>query len=307
MPAKLLLINYSEAMFELRKLKHQQRPVSEFNSKQQLEEFFGKRMPPPQLDVSASNQTSASSLVSDRAKQLASASTNSQDFMPEGVRLEVRGVFEQHRVTETLQGPLQQEMNRCLQQNIEQRQRRQQGRRTRSGHVHQGHSELDNASDRLIAALRSRRRHRPRAAASPRHPRRHVRFVPPENGQYPMPRRDQSQIVDNLIQSPALNSLDAEAREEIVSEVRNLVQQQLVTSALSGEFRGVLELNIQVFSDYYNVQLQVYYAKDCLICVINILNNTVRYTGIITCCDAIAVTACMSCVSPRGIYTIWEQ
>ena len=231
-------------MFELRKLKHQQRPVSEFGSKQQLEEFFGKRMPPPQLDVSAASQSSASSLVSDRAKQLTSASTNSQDFMPQGVRLEVRGVFEQHRVTETLQGPLQQEMNRVLQQNIERSQGRQQGRRTRSRTMH--HNELDNASDRLIAAIRTRHRHRPRVAASPRHPRRHVRFVPPENGRYPMPRRNQSQIVDSLIQSPALNSLDAEAREEIVSEVRNLVQQQLVTSALSGEFRGVLELNIQV-------------------------------------------------------------
>lgn len=235
----------SEAMFELRRLKHQQRPVSEFCNKQQLVDFFSKRIPPPKLDVTSADQASASNkgnFVSDRAQQLSSLTTNAQDFMPEGVRLEVRGLFEQHKVTETLQGPLPQELNQVLQENIEHSQTRQQGRRTRSGHTHHHHQESNSASD-LIATIRNRHRHRPRPA---RRQRRHVRFVPPENGQYPMPRRNQSQIVESLMQSPALNSLDVEAREEIVSEVRSLVQQQLVTSALSGEFRGVLELNIQV-------------------------------------------------------------
>ena len=213
-------------MYELRRLQHQQRPVTEFCNKQKLEEFFCKRMPPPQLDTTPAGPSGAS-LVLNRTKQLASSASKPQNFMPEGIRLEVRGLFEQRRVTETLEGPLRHEMDRVLQQGIEQRQRRGQGHRNRSGHRHRGD-----------AAVRRRQ--------SARHGGRHVRFNPPENGQYPMPRRDQSRIVDSLLQSPALNSLSPVAREEIVSEVRSLVQQQLVTSALSGEFRGILEFNIQV-------------------------------------------------------------
>ena len=57
-----------------------------------------------------------------------------------------------------------------------------------------------------------------------------------------MRQRDQSEIMSTLRQSPALNSLDPESRNEIFAEVGNLVQQQLVSSALSGEFRGVLEI-----------------------------------------------------------------
>jgi hypothetical protein len=52
--------------------------------------------------------------------------------------------------------------------------------------------------------------------------------------------------VERLRQSPALNSLGEEARDEIVAEVGSLVSQQLVTSALAGDFRGILELHIQV-------------------------------------------------------------
>ena len=215
-------------MYELRRLRHHQRPVTEFCNKQQLEEFFCKRMPPPQLDTTpAKHDSSGASLVSDRAKLLTSIASKPQDFMPEGVRLEVRGLFEQRRVTETLEGPLRNEMDQVLQQGLERRQRRGHGRRNRSSHRHHGE-----------AAARHRQ--------NVRQGRRHVRFNPPEDGQYPMPRRDQSHIVNSLMLSPALNSLSPGAREEIVSEVRGLVQQQLVTSALSGEFRGVLELNIQV-------------------------------------------------------------
>ena len=57
---------------------------------------------------------------------------------------------------------------------------------------------------------------------------RHVQFapalpVPNADGRYPVPRRDQSIIVDCLRQSPALNSLGEEARDEIVAEVSGLV------------------------------------------------------------------------------------
>ena len=94
-----------------------------------------------------------------------------------------------------------------------------------------------------MAAVRSGARSR---GASYHRRVRHAR--PPMDGSYPIPRRNQARILDHLRRSPALNSLDQGAREEIVSEVSNLVHQQLVTSALSGEFRGVLELHIQVAS-----------------------------------------------------------
>ncbi len=211
-------------MYELRRLQHQQRPVTDFNNKQLLEEFFCKRLPPPSLEAAAA--VTDESGILNRAKQLELTASQSQDFMPEGVRLEVRGLFNQRRVTETLEGPLREEIDRTLQQGIERRQRRGRSRHSR--------------------ANGNRHRNADSAGRQARQGRRHVRFNPPENGQYPMPQRDQSQIVDTLMQSPALNSLNPEAREEVVSEVRSLVQQQLVTSALSGEFRGVLELNIQV-------------------------------------------------------------
>ncbi len=70
--------------------------------------------------------------------------------------------------------------------------------------------------------------------------------TPNPDGRYAVPPRDQSGIVQRLRQSPALNSLGVEARDEIVAEVGSLVSQQLVTTALAGEFRGVLELHIQV-------------------------------------------------------------
>ncbi len=233
----------SEAMYELRRLQHQQRPVTEFCNKQQLEDFFCKRLPPPQLDTASADASNAS-LVSDRAKQFASAASKAKNFMPEGIRLEVRGLFEQRRVSETLQGPLRNEMDRLLQQGLERRQRRVQGRRSRSGgNRHRGDSSPSHV----------------------RQNRRHIRFNLPENGQYPMPRRDQSRIVDTLMQSPALNSLKPEAREEVVSEVRNLVQQQLVTSALSGEFRGVLELNIQVSNSNNIFLYKFYYSNSSII------------------------------------------
>ncbi len=212
-------------MYELRRLQHQQRPVSEFDSKQKLEEFFCKRLPPPQLDAQEAAADAAS--ISNRAKQLESTASKPKDFMPEGIRLEVRGLFDQRRVTETLEGPLREEIDQTLREGLERRQIRGRNRRSRAnGSRHHNTTEL--------------------TARQARQGRRHVRFNPPENGEYPIPQRDQTQIVDNLLQSPALNSLNPEAREEIVSEVRSLVQQQLVTSALSGEFRGVLELNIQV-------------------------------------------------------------
>lgn len=222
---------HSEQMFELRKLKLQQHPVSEFGNTHQLEKVIQCLSKPAQPEP-------ATSSVSNRAQELSGrvADPEPQSLMPEGIQLEIRALFERRQVSQVLQGPMLEEMEHVLQEGLNRHQRRRNRRRHRaSNHGHGGERSI-------LAAIR--RSERSRSSGS--NYRRRVTFQPPANGQYPMPQRDQSTIVQQLRQSPALNSLGEEDRDRIVSEVSNLVQQQLVTSALSGEFRGVLELHIQV-------------------------------------------------------------
>ena len=69
--------------------------------------------------------------------------------------------------------------------------------------------------------------------------------APSPRQRYRVPQRDQSQIMRVLRDSPSLARLGREEREAILSDVGGLVQQRLVSNALSGEFRGVLEVHIQ--------------------------------------------------------------
>ena len=226
-------------MFELRKLKHHQHPVSEFSSKQHLEQtLLAKcKQSPSSDDAQASSLTHSRIKEFDSRAQAAQSQQNTQNLMPESIQLEIRGLFERHVVSGMLHSPIQAEIERVIQE------QQQQGRRPRRRRARpppaQQQREAAGAAGRVMAAVRSGARSR---GASRRA--RHAR--PPLDGNYPLPRRNQARILDHLRQSPALNSLDQGAREEIVSEVSNLVHQQLVTSALSGEFRGVLELHIQV-------------------------------------------------------------
>ena len=52
---------------------------------------------------------------------------------------------------------------------------------------------------------------------------------------YHMPCLDQTQIINHLRTSPGLNRMDPEQRNEVISEISNLVDRRLVTTALSGE------------------------------------------------------------------------
>lgn len=249
-------------MYELRKLKLQHRPVSEFCNKQHLEQFFSQRcsrqqsVPQPTASAGAAaleNAHQSQGNVAERTRQFDSqaqaAPVPRERLMPEAVQVEVQAVFERQRVSEVLQGPMQQEMERVLQEGLERRRRRQQ-RRPRHGSRAHSHGEHGPRSQ-LLASIRGGSRRsssrRAQAQAGGARVRSRVRFVPPENGQYPVPRRDQSRIVERVRQSPALNSLGPEARDRVVAEIGHLVQQQLVSSALSGEFRGVMELHIQVY------------------------------------------------------------
>lgn len=231
----------SEEMFELRKLKHHQRPVSEFSSKQHLEQILlTKCKQAPNADnAQATSLTHSRVKEFDSRAQAAQSQQNTQNLMPESIQLEIRGLFERRVVSGMLQSPVQAEIERVIQEQQQQQGRRPRRRRARPPPTQQ--REAAGAAGRVMAAVRSGARSR---GASYHRRARHAR--PPMDGNYPMPRRNQARILDHLRQSPALNSLDQGAREEIVSEVSNLVHQQLVTSALSGEFRGVLELHIQV-------------------------------------------------------------
>ena len=104
---------------------------------------------------------------------------------------------------------------------------------------------IQERADRLNSGLGHedllRRRQRTSGRRNTAHTHRHTH--------YPVPRRDQSQIVRILQNSPSLNRLDPEQRASIMSEVSGLVQRGLVTNALSGDFRGVLEVHIQERAD----------------------------------------------------------
>ena len=215
----------SDAMYELRKLKHEHKPVSDFEGKKLLEEHF--------LRFSTKKGTSSASAVAEdesgavlnRAKQLNAAAGNARTLMPDAIRLEISGLFERRRVSEILHTPeLVHGLERAVQDGAERRDRRP-ARRPRP----------------QAGAQRSHHHVRPQTRP---HVRGRARL--PLNGQYSTPTRDQSQILEQVRSSPALNSLGPEARDRVVTEIGSLVQQQLVSSALTGEFRGVLELHIQV-------------------------------------------------------------
>lgn len=247
-------------MFELRKLTYQQRPVSEFGSKHTLEEHLASRSQPALANgtesrIAASKSpleatsVEAPSNISACAQKLEPAieeRTPAQHLRPEEIQQDMQILQDLRVVNGILQGPIQEEIDRTLREGmIEQRPSRRRPRphpRPRPEAGEEGGDEMSQPPvGRLLAPNgRSRRQRGRRVHFRPQVP------TPNADGQYPVPRRNQSVIVEQLRQSPALNSLGDEARDEIVAEVGSLVTQQLVTSALSGEFRGILELHIQV-------------------------------------------------------------
>lgn len=265
----------SEAMFELRKLSHQQHPVSAFSSKQSLENLVAKHSsikPPPHQETTEDVTTpmcahdqqpdtagaEAPSLnLSERVQRLEphdhEVATN---LTPNHIQLEMQQLAELQIVNGILQGPVQEEIDRTLREEVERRRTRRRQRVRpppprvpRAEDSEEGGDEMSHPSGPPVGRLLSSGRGGNFRGPSARGRRVRFRPQPPTpnvDGRYPVPRRNQNVIVERLRQSPALNSLGDEARDEIVAEVSGLVSQQLVTSALSGEFRGVLELHIQV-------------------------------------------------------------
>lgn len=176
-----------------------------------------------------------------------------QSLRPEHIHNDMQALQELRVVRGILQGPIHEQIDRALQEVLTQQrlpghQRPRPRPRPRPAQAEvdesEGGDEMNQAPvGRLLAAGRRQRGSRGRR----------VRFrsqipTPNPDGRYPVPQRDQSAIVERLRQSPTLNSLGEEARDEIVAEVGSLVSQQLVTSALAGDFRGILELHVQVTS-----------------------------------------------------------
>lgn len=249
-------------MFELRKLTLQQKPVSGFGSRQILEEHIAHHtQPTPQLEnfIPASElntEAVAEVNISARIQQLEplliAAGENEpslQNLRPEEIQHDMQALQELRVVNEILQGPVQEEIDRTLREGQARghhpRRRPRPLSRPRAARAEEGAEGGDEMNQapigRLLAvAGQSRRQRGRRVRFRPQVP------TPNADGRYSVPQRNQSEILQRLRQSPTLNSLGEEARDEIVAEVGNLVSQQLVTSALSGDFRGILELHVQV-------------------------------------------------------------
>ena len=213
----------SDDMYELRKLKHQHKPVSDFEGKKLLEEHFQRFSSLPSASADGTGGD-----VSSRTKQIRDtelAGRKARAPMPEGIRLEISGLFERRRVSSVLQSPeLVQGIERAVRDGADRHTRRP-ARRPRPQPAEPG-----------AHHVRPQTRQRVRVRARPL----------PQNGQYPAPpARDQTIFLEQVRSSPALNSLGPEARDRVVAEIGGLVQQQLVSQALTGEFRGILELHIQ--------------------------------------------------------------
>lgn len=255
-------------MFELRKLALHQRPVSESSSKQTLEEYFSNR---PQLapylapaesntvEPSGEHQPKAEAGVEPSEARDAGGEEEArgegaatpQNLRPEEIMNDMQTLQERRLVHGILQGPVHEEIDRTLREGQRRPRPRVRQRPLQAEESEEGGDEMNQPPvGRLLAAGGQSRRQRGSRG-------RRVRFryqvpTPNPDGRYAVPPRDQSGIVQRLRQSPALNSLGVEARDEIVAEVGSLVSQQLVTTALAGEFRGVLELHIQARAEHIN-------------------------------------------------------
>ena len=214
-------------MYELRKMKHE-KPVT--NTKENTKKLLEKLV--LQRDVRVTR--SAGKKRKKLAKKLEQSELSRQDsdsFKPEEVLQEVRGLLEQQRVTDFLQNEAErQRLEQILMETIERRQNEQR-RRSQRRHVRFANSESTTASSGPTTVSRNPTPSRSRGRQQ----------------HYRMPRRDQTQIISQLRTSPGLNRMDPEQRDEVISEISNLVDRGLVTTTLSGELRGVLELHIQVY------------------------------------------------------------
>ncbi len=252
-------------MFELRKLAYQQRPVSEFGGKLTLEQHLANRpqptsQPPAPAPHGDGAETRAavryparfegekpSSLnVSTRVQQLEPSREESETQRPEEIQQDMHALLELRVVNAILQGPVHEEIDQSLREGMDRNRSHQRPRmHSRPPHADGGEEGGDEMNPAPIGRLLGRSRrlrggHGRRVRFRPQIP------TPNADGRYSVPRRDQNAIVECLRQSPALNSLGEEARDEIVAEVGGLVSQHLVSSALGGNFRGTLELLIQV-------------------------------------------------------------
>ena len=215
-------------MYELRKMKHE-KPVTKTkeNTKKLLEKLA--------LHKDARVARSAGKKKRKLAKKFEQSAAeltqlDSDSFKPEEVLQEVRGLLEQQRVTEFLQNEIErQHLEQVLMETIERRQNQQQRRSQRR--------QVRFANNESVAAAPGSTFSRNSVPSHDQGRQQHYR----------MPRRDQAQIISQLRASPALNRMDPEQRDEVISEISNLVQRKLVTTTLSGELRGVLELHIQVY------------------------------------------------------------
>ncbi|XP_067656830.1 uncharacterized protein [Haliotis asinina] len=214
----------SELMYELRQIKHGERPVTGQNRRENINQFFAKHLEAPAGSEGKENVPANVDTV--------------EEHRPESVVVEVEGLFEQRRVSSVLQSTaFRRSLERIIRGSIATASSRPQPtppRSTTPQRTHHSTSQreeqrAENSPSVAVPQQNSR-------APSPPE----MRVSPPPN-----PPTDQPAGVVAPHEMPTWQTIAHIQREEIVQEISELLHSRLVSSTLDGEFRGTLEVHMQ--------------------------------------------------------------
>ena len=216
-------------MYELRRISHKCKPVSRHDQRDALEALLQRRSElvsrcettQEDLACAVKNATLTTAGRENCTGTDADVENDSErSFRPESVVIEVRGLFEQRPVSSLLESTFRSSLERALRQT--ERQRRRRSRPTPAPRRRGGPAPQLATNGR--ARARSPRSAR-RTASRPVHR--------PANGSPPAPDGLQEHV-------------EQMQRNEALVEINELLQQQVVTHLLAGEFHGVLEVHLRV-------------------------------------------------------------
>lgn len=233
----------NDLMFELRRIRHGERPVTGQNNRENIASFISKHLQEP---VGAGT-----------GKDNVPANVDAvEEHRPEAVVVEVQGVFEQRRVSSMLQTQsFRRHLENIIRGSIVSASRprppRPQasaesvrpstpvqrdaavdayGNRSRSSSV-SGGSNRSSAEERLHSTIRE-------SAPTPQ-PRRLVQATRQSSP------REEVAAGENGGERQLWNTISEVHHEEMVYEISELLHRRLVSSSLASEFRGLMEVQLQ--------------------------------------------------------------
>ncbi|ESO97035.1 hypothetical protein LOTGIDRAFT_231775 [Lottia gigantea] len=244
---KFLEKSRSELMYELRRIQHGDRPVTGQGRKEQVDQFFAKRI-----------QASAS------AENVPSNVDNVEEHRPEAVVVEVQGLYEQHRVSQMLQS---QQFRRQLeniirgnittaprQQPVPQPRRRAQPRDSAPPISEREDNSDDDSDAEYLSADEESPSASPRTEARPQPPTTAVQQstnrdnTSPRSSSPAVARASATRAdVQSAMNSPIydIRSISQTHQNDLIDDIRELVHQGIVSSTLEGAFRTTLEVTMQ--------------------------------------------------------------